>query len=96
MDAGLFNSGGEPSHKPHSVFSYLDAFNPGFEENREVKRRYQAGKVGDVERTSSAAVLTQEPLTETMDRTDLKIGLCLRASEAAQSQVQIVVRRAHC
>ncbi|MDA8218910.1 MAG: tryptophan--tRNA ligase, partial [Dehalococcoidales bacterium] len=40
----------DPGHvKGNPVFTYQDAFNPNKEEVAELKTRYRAGKVGDVE-----------------------------------------------
>ena len=53
--------------KGNPVFTYLDAFNPNLAEVEDLKARYEAGKVGDVEvKTKLAAALNAylDPLRE--------------------------------
>ncbi len=56
----------DPGHvEGNPVFAYLDAFDPDMQEVSELKKRYQAGKVGDIEvKRRLAQVLNQvlEPM----------------------------------
>jgi tryptophanyl-tRNA synthetase len=92
----------DPGHvRGNPVFAYHDAFNPNTDEVNDLKRRYRAGKVGDVEvKQKLARALNEflEPLRERRARYASQPGLVeeiLRAgSERARREADETLRLA--
>lgn len=83
----------DPGHvEGNPVFAYHDAFNANHAEVEELKERYRAGKVGDVEVKHKLAVAMNEALapirqrrSELASRSDLVIDLLRGGTQRARS-----------
>jgi tryptophanyl-tRNA synthetase len=90
----------DPGHvRGNPVFAYHDAFNPDKAEVNSLKRRYRAGKVGDVEvkRKLAAALNTflapiRERRAELAQDTDLVDRIVREGSERARDEAADTLR----
>jgi len=79
---------GNPDGNP--VFQYHDAFNPNTEEVEDLKSRYRAGKVGDVEVKKKLNIALQDflaPIRERRARYEAKPGVIDEVLEAGRAKV---------
>lgn len=92
----------DPGHvRGNPVFTYHDAFNPSKEEVADLKRRYRAGRVGDVEvkrRLAAALNAFLEPIRERRAyyeaRPKLVEEIVVAGSRRAQREAQATLRLA--
>ena len=78
------------------VFDYHDAFNPNQQEVEDLKARYRAGKVGDVEvKTKLAAAInaTLDPIRERRSRALAKPGYIRDVLMDGSKKAQVVARQ---
>ncbi len=86
----------DPGHvEGNPVFAYHDAFNPDQEEVNELKKRYRAGKVGDVEvkqRLADALNTFLDPLRERRAPSEKRPDLVREALAEGSRQAQKVAQ----
>jgi tryptophanyl-tRNA synthetase len=86
----------DPGHvEGNPVFMYHDAFNPDRAEVEELKERYRAGKVGDVEvkrRLATALNLFLDPIRERRARYEADMSLVRDALESGTRRARAVAQ----